>query len=418
MRAEIIAIGNEILKGHITDTNSRWLARTLLGVGIEVECITVVGDTSGQIEEALAAAASRAALVLVTGGLGPTSDDVTKETLAAYFNDTLVLDEGVYDDVREFLQRRGKSEVSELNRAQALVPSRCTVLRNRCGTAPGMWFEDRGTVVVSMPGVPEEMREMVQSLVVPKLKETFALPAVIERTALTHGVPEAELAQRLEAFEAGLDGRVQIAYLPSPGAIRVRLTARGMDRGAVAALVDGEVKRLEAVIGDDIFGYDDDTLEQVVGRLLVEQSATVSTAESCTGGSIARLLTAVPGSSRYYVGSVISYANEIKQAHLGVDPATLARHGAVSREVVEQMARGVLERMGTDFAVATSGIAGPDGGTEDKPVGTTWIAAASRYQIVSRRFRFGELRGPNIERSSYTALNLLRRLIVETGEER
>ncbi len=417
VRAEIIAIGNELLQGQTPDTNSGWMAKALLSIGVEVSAVRIIGDDPRAIRRALSGI-GEADIVLITGGLGPTSDDLTKAVLADFFEDELVTDEAVLDDIRRFLERRGRTDISDLNRAQALVPSRCTVLRNRCGTAPGMWFENDRTIFISMPGVPFEMKEMVREQVIPRIERAFERPAIVQRTALTFGIPEAALAARLSDWEAALPPELTLAYLPAPSGVRVRLTARGRDRQPLSELMDDRFGALEEILEADLYGYDDQTLERTVGRLLTARGATVATAESCTGGSIARLLTSIPGSSDYYLGSVVSYANEIKQRLLGVDPQVLAARGAVSREVVEQMARGALARMGTDYAVATSGIAGPGGGTREKPVGTTWIAAASSHTIVSKRYQFGELRHVNIDRSSYTALDMLRRLIIETGQER
>jgi nicotinamide-nucleotide amidase len=417
MRAEIIAIGNEILQGRTLDTNSHWLAGVLLETGVDVRHIRVISDKRDAILEALATAEARSMLVIITGGLGPTSDDITKKTLADYFNDELVLDESVLEDIKQFLERRGKSEINALNRSQAEVPSRCEVLRNRVGTAPGMWFEKEGIVFVSTPGVPLEMKEIMTRHVLPKLGQTVELPAVVQRTALTHGIPEAELARRLESWERTLGDEILLAYLPTPGVVKVRLTARGKDRERLTALVEEKMETLRREVGDDIFGYDDQSLEEVVGDMLATRNATVATAESCTGGTIAARLTSVPGASRYYLGSIVSYANEVKCEQLGVDPKILEAKGAVSREVVEQMARGVRDKMKADFSVAVSGIAGPDGGTEEKPVGTVWIAAASKEKTVSKRFQFGERRETNIDKSAHAALDMLRRLIKETDPE-
>lgn len=412
MRAHILSIGDEILLGEILDTNSAWLADRLTGIGIQVERILSVGDRRSAIINALASGVGSADIIVLTGGLGPTSDDVTTATLAELCDVELVRDADVAADIEAFLRRRGIDTLSQQNNSQTLVPRGCRVLRNGCGTAPGIWLEKRGTAIVALPGVPHEMKEMVDRQVVPIIKERFDLPPWVRRTVLTAGIPEARLAEMLEGWEGALPNEIRLAYLPSPGIVKLRLTATGGDRKALQQMIDEPIRQLEPILGNDIFGANEDTMAEVVGRLLRGKGATLATAESCTGGNIAHLITSVPGSSDYYVGSILSYADRVKCDALGVDPTTIEEHGAVSREVVEQMAAGVRNRLNSDYSIATSGIAGPGGGTDEKPVGTTWIAVASPKGITARRFLFGELRDVNIQKSSITGLDMLRRALV------
>jgi nicotinamide-nucleotide amidase len=348
----------------------------------------------------------------MTGGLGPTSDDITRKVLAVYFNTELVFSEEVRGDIEAFLQRRGRSDVSRANLTQAYVLKDATVLRNPIGTAPGSWIERNGTVFVSLPGVPFEMKELMSSTVIPEIKRRFTLPSIYQRTVLTHGIAESDLAEMIAKWEAGL-GDISLAYLPSPGLVRLRLTKVDAFHPAAKDSVEHAIDSLRPLLGNAIFGYDDDAMEQVVGELLIRKGWTCATAESCTGGAIAARITRISGASAYFNGGVVAYSNEVKVKILGVPQSVLDAHGAVSYEVVEIMARNVLDVMGADCSIAVSGIAGPKGGTPEKPVGLVWIAAACRNRVISQSFEFGERRDTNIERSSMCGLNMLRKLLIE-----
>jgi len=412
LNSEIITIGDEILIGQVIDTNSAFLASELNKIGISVIQITSVPDISENIKASLNAASVRADLIICTGGLGPTSDDITKHTLAEYFNTRLVVNPYAIDSIRALLEARGVN-VNERNLKQAELPEKCEVLHNSAGTAQGMWFIKDGKLYVSLPGVPYEMKAIWYEELEIRLKERFQLPPIQHLTILTHGVPESKMADMIHDWEAGLPANLRLAFLPSPGILRLRITGRPLgDAAQLKAQIDNEASKLRDIIGKHIFGYNDDRLEVVLGRQLKENKATFSTAESCTGGMISSMITSVPGSSEYYKGGVIAYSNEIKTSELSVSPYTLIMNGAVSQAVVEQMADGVRRRFNTDFSVAVSGIAGPDGGTEEKPVGTTWIAVATKKRIVSAVYNFGDNRDRNIQKASVAALFMLREEIL------
>jgi nicotinamide-nucleotide amidase len=407
MNAEIITIGEELLIGQVIDTNSAWIAEQLNMAGIKVVQITSIADDHHAILKTLKEASGRAEIILMTGGLGPTRDDITKQALCEYFDTHLVFNQQAYENVERLFRLRGLP-VTVLNRRQAEVPAACVPLPNPEGTAPGMWFERDGKYFVSMPGVPFEMKAMLINHVLPRFAKHTSAHFILHKTILTHGVGESLLAKKIEQWENDLPDNIRLAYLPQPGIVRLRLTAIGDEK----PLLEKQLKELDAklnkIIPDLVFGYDKDTMEEVVGRYLKNQSKSIATAESCTGGYIAHLITGVPGSSAYFKGSVVAYANEVKENHLGVNPGTLAEHGAVSDAVVRQMADGVRLKMGTDYALAVSGIAGPDGGTEEKPVGTTWIALSSKKHTIAQKFLFGEHRGRNIRKTALQALNMLR----------
>jgi len=408
MLAEIITIGDEILIGQVVDTNSAFLAAELNKVGIRIGQITSISDQRNPILTALDEAAKRAGLVVITGGLGPTSDDITKQTLADYFHTKLALKKEVLDHIRTLLAARGV-EVNDRNIRQAELPESCRLLHNASGTAQGMWFEKKGTVFISLPGVPYEMESIMKDYALPQIKEFFHLPPLRHITVLTHGLAESAMAMKIEPWEKALPASVRLAYLPSPGILRLRLSCFDPEQKNGPELVTEELAKLRRLISEYIFGYDNDTIEEVTGRLLREKKRTLAVAESCTGGKIASLITSVPGCSDYFLGSVTAYSNTSKCAILGVNQASIQSHGAVSQAVVEEMARGARERFDADISIATTGIAGPSGGSVDKPVGTTWIAVATDHIVRSEKFSLGEHRGRNISKAAVAALFMLRK---------
>ncbi len=412
MLAEIITIGDEILIGQIVDTNSAWMAQELNKIGIFVTQISSVSDKKQNILKALDEARSRATIVLMTGGLGPTRDDITKTTLCEYFGTSLVFNPEVFEDVTAMFARYGKT-VNEINKLQAHIPSNSTALRNKQGTAPGMWFEDKGTVFISMPGVPYEMKGIMESEVLPRLKKQFKLPHILHRTILTQGIGESDLAEKISAWEDSLAAySISLAYLPSPYKVRLRMTLSGPDLSLLQKHLAEKEAELRKLIAPYIFGADEEKLEEIVGTELRRRGEKLGLAESCTGGYISHLITRVPGSSDYYEGSVITYSYEQKENLLGVKKQTLEQFGAVSKEVVEEMALGALSRLKVNHSIAVSGIAGPSGGTPEKPVGTVWIAVASGGAVQSRKFQFGHNRERNIEVSAEAALNMLRKILI------
>ncbi len=411
MKAEIITIGDEILIGQIIDTNSAWMGEQLNLHGIEVFQITSVHDQHDHIMEALANAEKHADLVLITGGLGPTKDDITKKVLCDYFDCELVLNEEVLANVTRRLTKRNVS-MNQLNKDQALVPSKCTVLNNSTGTAPGMWFEKNDTLFVSMPGVPFEMKSIMSEEVLPRLAKNGKAKSIYHQTVLVYGIPESMLAEKIEVWETALPDFIKLAYLPSQLMIRLRLSAYGKQMESLQQEVSRQIDQLKLLIPQHIFGYNGDSLAGVTGSLLVKASATLGIAESCTGGNIAHMFTANAGSSAYLKGGIVAYSNEVKMGLLNVKQETLDTHGAVSKEVALEMAQGVQQALNTDYAVATTGIAGPDGGTADKPVGTVWIAVISKQNIKLERYTFAHNRERNILRSSQATINLLRQLLL------
>jgi nicotinamide-nucleotide amidase len=412
MRASIITIGDELLIGQTVDTNSAFMGAELSKAGFDVVRMTSIHDRREDIIAALKDAAGKTDVVLITGGLGPTSDDITKQTLCEFFGTRLIMNSEVLRMIEEMIQRRNYP-MNENNRRQAEVPENCTVLKNATGTAPGMWFEKEGTIFISMPGVPNEMKYLMKEHVMPELNTRFTSQIIIHKNIMTYGSFEARLAETLSGFEAGLPDNIKLAYLPSSGIIKLRLTGTGSNRDTLEKLINAQADILYKTIPELIYSDNEESLEMVIGRLLKAQNKTVSTAESCTGGNIARLITSISGSSAWYKGSVIAYANQVKTELLDVPTELIEFHGAVSEEVVTQMAVGVRNKLGTDFSVATSGIAGPDGGTETKPLGTLWIAVASEKGVVTEKRVFGNDRNTNIKRFSLAALNLLRKQIID-----
>lgn len=411
MKAEIITIGDEILIGQIVDTNSAWMGQQLNLHGIEVYQITSVHDKHDHIMKALADAEENVDLVLITGGLGPTKDDITKNTLCEYFGTELVYFPEIFEHVRSLLSSRNVT-INQLNRDQALLPASCTVLHNSAGTASGMWFERNGTIFISMPGVPFEMEAIMTEEVFPRLVKLGIMQSIVHKTVLTLGLPESMLAEKIEKWESALPGFIKLAYLPSALMVRLRLSAYGTDQAMLQAEIDKQVQELLTIIPEYVFGFDDENMALIIGRMLVKTSKSLAVAESCTGGNIAHFITANPGSSAYFKGGVVAYSNEIKIKLLNVPAEIIEKYGAVSQPVAETMAVGAQKALNADYAIATTGIAGPDGGTAEKPVGTVWIAVAGPSAVRSEKFIFRHNRERNIIRSTQTALNLLRTFIL------
>lgn len=410
MNAVIVTIGDEILIGQITDTNSAWIAQQLTPLGIQVREMVSIQDTPEHIVSTLDRLTGTVDLVLITGGLGPTKDDLTKATLATYFGGELIENKEVLAMITEFFRKRGRG-LLDSNRKQALVPENCRILNNNFGTAPGLWFSRSGSEIIAMPGVPYEMKPMVLDQLIPAILEMKKAPQLFHRTVMTHAVPESYLSEMLRNWEAALPGCIKLAYLPRPGIVRLRLTATGKCAEDADRLMNEYIGSLNALISEHIFAFTDTVLEKVLGEILLEQGLSLSTAESCTGGTIARFITSIPGSSRYFKGSVVAYSNDIKERLLMVPHELLEEHGAVSREVAEAMARGALRQTRSDTAIAVSGIAGPDGGTKEKPVGTIWIAAAHGNKVISSVFSFGGSREIIIEQSAVMGMGMLYKLL-------
>ncbi len=412
MLADIITIGDEILIGQIVNTNSTWLAEQLEAIGIKIRQITTVSDNRQHIIQTLQEAEEQSQLIVITGGLGPTEDDITKQTLAEFFDTQLIENQEVLADIEAFVKSRN-AQMNSRNRKQAELPQSCTIIRNEIGTAAGMWFERNSVVFVSMPGVPFEMKAMFSNSVIPKLKVQFKTPEVIHFTVQTFGTPESVLAEQLEEWESALPSEIKLAYLPSPERLRLRMSMVCADKESGEQLIAEQYLKLKEILGETIYDTGDNYLYETVGKLLLERNLSLSTAESCTGGNIARLISSVAGSSEYFKGSVVAYSNEIKKNILGVPEQILIQHGAVSEQTVIEMSKGVQKLMDTDFSIAVSGIAGPGGATQDKPVGTTWIAVANKQKVVASKFIFGTQRDINIRRATATALNMLRLLMIE-----
>lgn len=405
--AELLTIGDEILYGQIVDTNSQWMSVELSNAGIRVIRKTSVGDQEDEIINAFAEAEKRADIILITGGLGPTSDDLTKPCLAKYFNCEMAMNAEALEEVTEFFKSRGR-ELTEINRQQAALPVCCEKITNKMGTAPGMWFQRNGKVFVSMPGVPHEMKCMMTNLVIPKLKENFKTPFIYHKVIRTSGIGESFLAETISEWEKALPAHIKLAYLPGLSEVKLRLTALGEDPEKMKAETEDLVNKLLPLAGKYIYGYGEDPLEVVIGNTLRQKKLTLAVAESCTGGYLSHLITSIPGSSDYFLGSIIPYAYDIKMRQLGVKPETLEQYGAVSEQTIIEMANLVRAKFNTDIGVATSGIAGPGGATLDKPVGTVWIAYSDKYQTVARKLQLSKDRLINIKMTSVIVLNLIR----------
>lgn len=412
MKTQILSIGDELLIGQVVNTNASWIGEQITCAGFEVEKILVISDNKSAITEMLNSLCGVLPLVIITGGLGPTKDDITKTVICEFLSSTLVLNEDVLENIKTLFNKRG-IDVSVTNQKQAEVPEACEIMQNKYGTAPGLWFEKNGTVFIALPGVPFEMKAMISEQVIPAIIKKLKPKIIVQKTIHVLGIAESHLSDKLEEWESALKLKgYSLAYLPHFGVIRLRITGKGDNRVIIEKEIDGFVQQLLEILPNDIFGFDKDTLEFVIGKLLTEKQKTLAIAESCTGGKIAGLITSVPGSSNYFKGSVVAYSNEVKLKLLNVTPANIHKYGAVSQQVVEEMAVGALHLLHTDYSVATTGIAGPDGGTPDKPVGTVWIAVASAGSVISKKFVFGTLRDVNIERSSVTALGMLWKYIL------
>ncbi|MDP4282782.1 MAG: CinA family nicotinamide mononucleotide deamidase-related protein [Bacteroidota bacterium] len=410
--ATIITIGDELLIGQVIDTNSSWMAQQLNQIGIAVKKRVSIGDNAEDMRRALDIESKEADVILITGGLGPTADDITKEVLCEYFEGKMVLNEGALENVKYLFETIYKKPVSKVNLAQAEVPDVCEVIQNKRGSAPGMIFKRGGKIFISMPGVPYEMQGILNE-VLPYLKEQFSLPAIIHKTILTAGIGESALAEMIAGFEKNLPEKIKLAYLPNYGMVRLRLTTSGFDRIATQKVIDGQFNELKELVKKYTVTNEDETMQVVLGKLLLNKNKTISTAESCTGGAIASLITSVPGSSSYFEGSIISYSYAVKENLLGVKNETLNKFGAVSEETVLEMLNGLLNKLNTDYGIAVSGIMGPDGGTPDRPVGTVWIAVGSKEKMIAQKIQQRFSRHKNIEVTSTMALNLMRKFILE-----
>lgn len=411
MNCEIITIGDELLIGQVIDTNSAYIANRLNEIGIRVTRRTAVGDVPDDMINVLSDASLRASVILMTGGLGPTKDDKTKDVLCDYFGTSLTFNESSFKDLEELFKTRGR-EMTELNRSQAELPDNCIALQNKLGTAPGMWFDHNDKIYISLPGVPYEMENLMKEQVLPRLKERFKLEAVFHRTIQTTGLAESVLADRIREWESALPPCFKLAYLPAPGIVRLRLTGEGKTYDELKALSEKCIADLRELIGDQIFGYDDERLPEVIGKLLKSQNQTVSVAESCSGGYLAHLITSIAGSSEYFKGGIVPYDNSFKTKLLSVDKELILTKGAVSEEVVIEMARNCRKLFDTDYALSISGIAGPGGATPEKSVGLVWMAIATRDKVQARKFQFGKNRTLNITLTANSALELLRREIL------
>ena len=407
MRADIITIGDEILIGQIVDTNSAWIAARLGEIGVSIRRKYSIGDRREEIIDAVEESLAKSELVIITGGLGPTKDDITKRVLAEIFHSPMVCDQETYERVERMMTARGIA-FNDLNKGQAMVPECCTVLANHKGTAPGMWFEREGRVVVSLPGVPFEMEALMLESVLPKVSEHFDLAAVVHKTAITYGLAESMMAEHIAAWEDALPPHLHLAYLPSPSQLRLRLSAYDMDKAQAEKEIDEQFEQLLPLLGDYFVGWGDTTVQSAVAEMLLAKNATLSAAESCTGGALSAKFTAMSGASEYFWGGVVSYDNSVKENVLGVSRSNLDTYGAVSEQVARQMAEGVRRVCGTTYGVATTGIAGPSGGTPDKPVGTVWMAVATPTRTIAKVVVHGKIRAVNIERAATAAINMLR----------
>jgi nicotinamide-nucleotide amidase len=414
MKAAIVTIGDEILIGQIIDTNSGYIAKALDKIGVQTHELLSISDDKQHILDTFKSLQNKVDFVVITGGLGPTKDDITKHTFCEYFNDTLVINKEVESHVIELIESVMKRPASQMNKDQALVPSKCEVLFNKVGTAPGMWMKKENTVFISLPGVPYEMKYIVENEIIPKIVKEYKRPYILHKTIMTYGQGESLVAERIEHWENNLPDFVKLAYLPAPGRVRLRLTARGTEKEILEKAIDNNVTSLAKIIGDIIVGFDEDeTIEVVLGRLLTQQNKTIATAESCTGGKIAQVLTSVSGASNYFRGSVVSYATDTKVSVLGVSEETINKYTVVSAQVAKEMALGIQKLMKTDYAIATTGNAGPSKGDADAEVGTVFLALATPSEVIVEEFNFGQPREKVIDRAVNKAFEMLQKEILK-----
>lgn len=405
--AEIISIGDEILYGQTLDTNSHWISGALDQIGIKVIRKSTVPDIEAEILTSFQEAEKRADVILITGGLGPTKDDLTKPLLAKYFGVDLVMNKDALNDIEQLFTKANR-KMTDLNRMQTELPANCDKITNQLGTAPGMWFNERGKIFVSMPGVPYEMKRMMTDFIIPRLQKELVNYHVVHQMIMTIGIPESSLAEKIRDWEEALPKHLKLAYLPTKNTVKLRITASGPDRDVLKKDINEQVINLKPLIEKYIFGFDEGNIEYYIGKMLKEANKTVACAESCTGGFLSHLITSIPGSSAYFKGAVIAYSNEVKHNMLNVDTKTLEKHGAVSEEVVLQMAKNVREKLNADVGLSISGVAGPDGGTEEKPVGLIWFGYSDKDKTIARKYNFSKDRILNIEFGARKALDLLR----------
>lgn len=414
MKASIITIGDEILIGQIVDTNSSYIAKQLDKIGISVSEMRSISDDKTQILQTLSELQNQVEVVIITGGLGPTKDDITKKTICEFSNDVLVESDIVLHHVKELIEGFYKRPITQINRDQALVPSKAEVLFNKMGTAPGMWLQKENTIFISLPGVPYEMKYLIDNEVVPKLVEKFSRPYIIHKTIMTYGRGESLIAEQIEDWENNLPTYIKLAYLPSPGRVRLRLSARGIDENELKVAIDNEIVKLQELIGDIIIGFDDDEpIEVVLGRILTEKGLTISTAESCTGGKIAQIISSVSGASAYFKGSVVSYATEVKEKVLNVSKSIVEENSVVSSQVAREMVVSIQKMMQTNIAISTTGNAGPLKGDSNAEVGTVFIGIAIDDEVFVEEFNFGQPREKVIDRAVNKALELVYKEILK-----
>lgn len=414
MKAAIVTIGDEILIGQIVDTNSGFIAKKLDKIGIEVAEMLSISDDKNHILDTFANLQNKVDLVIITGGLGPTKDDITKKTFCDYFEDELVIDQEVLQHVTQLIERIYQRPISQVNKDQALVPSRSTVLKNANGTAPGMWMKKENTVFISLPGVPYEMKDILENVILPKLIQEYERPYILHQTVLTYGQGESLVAERIEEWENNLPTFIKLAYLPSPGRVRLRLSARGINEQLLKEALSEQIKQLTLIIGDIIVGLEEDeTIEAVLGKILTQQNKTLATAESCTGGKIAQIITSVPGSSAYFKGSIVSYAKEVKINILNISPETIEKYSVVSKEVVEEMALSVQKIMKTDYVISVTGNAGPTKDDTDEEIGTIFIGLATPEKVIVEKYNFGQPREKVIDRAVNKSFEMLQKEILK-----
>ena len=414
LQAEIITIGDEILIGQIVDTNSAFISKELNKIGISVYQITSVQDDKKHILKALKEAEENTDIIIITGGLGPTKDDITKHTICEYFNDTLIRNDEVLEQIEHLFKKHISTPISDLNRNQALIPSKALALKNRFGTAPGMLFEKGNKTFISLPGVPYEMKALLNFEVLPYLQKKYRCPFIFHKTILTYGLGESAIANRLEKWEDSLPGFIKLAYLPNLGRVRLRLSAKGFDKNKIETAMSSFIQELVSHVKDIFVGFEEEgAIEAIIGKLLIENKNTLATAESCTGGNIAQMITAVPGASQYYIGSVVSYNERIKTELLGVLPSTIEKYSVVSAEVVEEMALGIKKLYKSDFAIAVTGNAGPTTDKTDAKVGVVFIGIATPNNVHIEEFNFGQLREKVIQKASVKSLELLRKELLK-----